>query len=89
MPNPGNLFCTGYHFQENTFTENFGCPKYAGSVVKIECVNDADVSTAVNDRITHGTLSASAASGYTALPFPTYIPVVPLQSTGIILGNNG
>ena len=26
IPNPGSLFCAGYHFESNIFTENFGCP---------------------------------------------------------------
>lgn len=36
-----NLFCTGYHFELNTFTNNMGCSTKAGGVIKFECLNSA------------------------------------------------
>lgn len=56
-PNNGAVFCSGYHFDTNTFTNNFGCPYYGGAAVRLECVNNADISPYVNDRIIPTTLS--------------------------------
>jgi hypothetical protein len=40
IPNSNaNLFCTGYLFQGNTFTNNFGCSQKAGGVIRFECVD--------------------------------------------------
>ena len=58
-PNDGSVFCAGYHFDTNTFTNNFGCPYYGGAAVRLECVDTADSSPYVNDRIIPITLSAS------------------------------
>lgn len=38
IPNVGSLFCAGYHFEGNTFTENLACPQYGGALIKMECV---------------------------------------------------
>ena len=27
------LFCTGYHFEDNKFYNNFGCSRYTGGVI--------------------------------------------------------
>jgi hypothetical protein len=50
------IFCSGYHFDTNTFLNNFGCPRYGGAVVRLECINDGDTSSLMNDRITPITL---------------------------------
>jgi hypothetical protein len=59
-----NLFCNGYHFQGNTFTNNFGCSQKAGGVIKMECVNNGDVSNTYNDKYAMGTLDATALDSY-------------------------
>lgn len=65
-PDDANIFCVGYHFESNTFTENFGCPRRVGAVVKLECVDYADTSGVANDRITPSTLTTpSSWSGMT------------------------
>ena len=58
-PNDGSVFCAGYHFESNTFTNNFGCPYYGGAVMRLECVNTADSSSVMNDYITPATLSSA------------------------------
>lgn len=30
--------CKGISLTENTFSNNFGCPKYGGGLIKIECI---------------------------------------------------
>jgi len=40
-PSAGNLFCTGYRFEGNAFTNNLGCSTYGGGAVSFECVNYA------------------------------------------------
>lgn len=44
-------FCGGYLIQQNTFKNNFGCVKYVGGVIRMECVNDGEVSANWHDRI--------------------------------------
>lgn len=69
-PTDANIFCVGYTIQENTFTENVGCPRYVGATVKVECVEYGDSSSIRNDRITHSTLSST--SGWYAITGYTY-----------------
>lgn len=66
-----NLFCTGHHLQQNTFTQNIGCSQYAGAAVKIECVNYAETSSDGNDRITGTPLDTATATAYTGIDFTT------------------
>lgn len=68
-PNDAGIFCVGYHFESNVFTENFGCPRYSGAVIKMECVEYGDTSAAMNDRITHSTLSSGMETNYYSMPF--------------------
>ncbi len=56
VPDPLNLFCVGYHFEGNTFTENIGCPRYGGALIKMECIDDGTNSVSANDRLTNGQL---------------------------------
>ena len=53
-PDSANIFCAGYHFEQNTFTENINCPRYGGALIKLECVDYSDSSSSanMNDRIT-------------------------------------
>jgi hypothetical protein len=71
----GNLFCTGYHFEGNTFTKNFGCPRYGGAVIKMECLDTTDSSSQANDQITGlGLTSAYQSSWYYSSA--TYTPAL-------------
>jgi hypothetical protein len=47
-PNPGpsadsepqtTYYCSGYHIESNYFKWNIGCTRYAGSLIKFECVD--------------------------------------------------
>lgn len=49
-PSSGNLFCTGYLFKSNTFTNNFGCSHRSGGSIRFECVNYAQTQLTTNDR---------------------------------------
>lgn len=59
-----NLFCSGYHFESNVFTNNFGCSRIAGGVIRFECV-DSTASPADNsDRYTMPTISSAVGTSY-------------------------
>jgi FAD synthase len=74
IPNVGSLFCAGYHFEGNTFTENLACPQYGGALIKMECVEYTDGSTLINDQYTYGSISAANQALYFS-PFPSFTPV--------------
>ena len=64
------MFCHGYHFEKNTFTNNFGCSQMAGGVIRFECLNDADTADYNNDRYDMPSVSVlssyvSASTSYT------------------------
>lgn len=61
IPSTSSYFCSGYHFQSNTFTNNMGCQGQAGGVIRFECVNYADSATG-NDRISAGSISGVSSS---------------------------
>ena len=58
-PLDGSLFCVNYHFISNTFTENYVCPQYGGSLIRMECIELTDSSINKNDRITYSTFSST------------------------------
>ena len=63
-----NMFCHGFHFEGNTFTNNFGCSQTAGGVIRFECLNDDDTADYNNDR--YNMPSVSVLSSYaSASPF--------------------
>ena len=45
IPAQGSVFCTGYHFESNTFYRNFGCSNFAGGLLNFECVESSQTST--------------------------------------------
>lgn len=68
IPNSNaNLFCTGYHFESNTFTNNFGCSQKAGGPIRFECVDYAATQSSNNDRYTLTTLGAGVLTSYCAV----------------------
>lgn len=60
-PDNANIYCTGQHFQSNTYTNNFACPKWGGATVRIDCqdINDQAPTYQRNDRIDQSTLSTT------------------------------
>lgn len=40
--------CRGIAVTQNTFSNNFGCPKYGGSLIKLECIPDETLLKANN-----------------------------------------
>ena len=59
-----NLFCSGYHFELNTFTNNFGCSRLAGGVIRFECVDSTSSPAGNNDRYTMHTLASAVGTNY-------------------------
>jgi hypothetical protein len=62
VPSEGNVFCTGVHISDNEFANNYNCPLYGGAFIKMECIDYAQTSSAINDAMTHPPLSASVAA---------------------------
>ncbi|CDW79966.1 UNKNOWN [Stylonychia lemnae] len=74
IPSYGNLFCTGYQIERNTFSKNFGCSNSVGGVIKFECVNFAQGQNEANDRYLMTQLNqATTAVSYKNIDFTTYI----------------
>lgn len=48
IPSNGDVYCGGYHIQDNYFESNLGCPTISGGVLAFECVN-ADEGAYDND----------------------------------------
>ena len=43
--------CLGLSVQYNSFKNNFGCPKYGGSVIALECVSNLTTNTVTGESI--------------------------------------
>ena len=40
VPGPGAEYCTGIHFEKNTFEKCYTCPtSWGGSLISVQCVN--------------------------------------------------
>eukprot|EP00347_Sterkiella_histriomuscorum_P016469 403353061 len=57
IPSSGNLFCTGYHFESNTFYRNFGCSNFAGGLINFECVETLQTDAFANGRYAFSTIN--------------------------------
>jgi len=51
LPTDADAYCGGYLIQQNTFKNNIGCVKFAGGVIRMECVNNGESSLSWDDRI--------------------------------------
>lgn len=72
VPSDGSVFCSGYRFDSNVFYQNFGCQGSAGGVIKLECVDSTQTSTAANDAYTYSTLGSVIGAEYYAINFAGY-----------------
>ena len=67
-------YCGGYLIQQNTFRNNFGCVKYVGGVIRMECVNDGEVSASWHDRISTPAEANFVQDSYTNLNVQSVTP---------------
>jgi hypothetical protein len=71
-PSNGNLFCMGYLFSKNAFTNNFGCSQKAGGSIYFECVNSAQDMVTNNDRYTISSITSTVGTNYLGINIASY-----------------